>query len=83
MFASFATLWPYNLTPSFTHYVSGLVDADVNFAEGFAVSRSQSSVVGTVMTRLGSGLAFDLRCKAAGRACRRRRNCIGISAPDR
>ena len=25
VFASFATLWPYNLAPSLTHYVSGLV----------------------------------------------------------
>jgi len=32
VFASFATLWPYNLTPSFVHYVSGLVDAELGDA---------------------------------------------------
>ncbi|MDB5846937.1 MAG: phosphonate transporter permease [Rhodoferax sp.] len=29
VFASFATMWPYNLTPSWTHYASGLFDADL------------------------------------------------------
>lgn len=32
VFASFATLWPYNLTPSFNHYLSGLVDAELGGA---------------------------------------------------
>jgi iron(III) transport system permease protein len=32
VFASFATLWPYNLTPSLTHYVAGLVDAELDVA---------------------------------------------------
>jgi iron(III) transport system permease protein len=29
IFASFATFWPYNLTPTLTHYTMGLVDAEV------------------------------------------------------
>lgn len=32
VFASFATLWPYKLTPSLRHYVLGLVDAEVGTA---------------------------------------------------
>jgi len=32
MFASFAKLWPYNLTPSLTHYIAGLVDAELDVA---------------------------------------------------
>ncbi len=32
VFASFATLWPYNLAPSLAHYVSGLVDAELDVA---------------------------------------------------
>ena len=29
VFASFATLWPYNLAPTLNHYTMGLVDAEV------------------------------------------------------
>ena len=29
VFASFASFWPYNLTPTLTHYTMGLVDAEV------------------------------------------------------
>ena len=32
VFASFATLWPYNLTPTWKHYTMGLVDAEVGSA---------------------------------------------------
>jgi iron(III) transport system permease protein len=32
VFASFATYWPYNLTPSWKHYVMGFVDAEVGGA---------------------------------------------------
>ncbi|RYX90200.1 MAG: putative 2-aminoethylphosphonate ABC transporter permease subunit [Comamonadaceae bacterium] len=32
VFASFAKLWPYNLTPSLNHYISGLVDAELGDA---------------------------------------------------
>jgi iron(III) transport system permease protein len=32
IFASFATYWPYNLAPSWKHYVMGFVDAEVGAA---------------------------------------------------
>ncbi|WP_374664358.1 putative 2-aminoethylphosphonate ABC transporter permease subunit [Ramlibacter sp.] len=32
VFASFASFWPYNLSPSLRHYVMGLVDAEVSVA---------------------------------------------------
>ncbi|MEO8081336.1 MAG: putative 2-aminoethylphosphonate ABC transporter permease subunit, partial [Caldimonas sp.] len=32
VFASFATYWPYNLAPSWKHYVTGFVDAEVGDA---------------------------------------------------
>jgi len=32
IFASFASFWPYNLTPSLKHYTMGLVDAEVGDA---------------------------------------------------
>ncbi|WP_295522426.1 putative 2-aminoethylphosphonate ABC transporter permease subunit [uncultured Pseudacidovorax sp.] len=32
VFASFAKLWPYNLTPSLDHYIAGIVDAELGGA---------------------------------------------------
>jgi iron(III) transport system permease protein len=32
VFASFASFWPYNLTPSLRHYILGLLDAEVGVA---------------------------------------------------
>jgi len=45
VFASFASFWPYNLAPSFKHYIYGLVDNEV--AAGFANS-----------IRMAAGTAF-------------------------
>lgn len=52
VFASFATLWPYNLAPSLTHYVSGLVDAEL----GSAVMNSLKLAAGTAT--IGPVLVF-------------------------
>ena len=50
VFASFATLWPYNLTPSFNHYVSGLVDAELGVAMFNSLKlASCTAVIGTVV----------------------------------
>ena len=32
VFASFATFWPYDLSPSLRHYTMGLVDAEIGRA---------------------------------------------------
>ena len=52
VFASFATFWPYNLTPSLRHYTLGLVDAEVGV--GFVNSLKMSA--GTAF--FGTALVF-------------------------
>ena len=52
VFASFATFWPYNLTPSLNHYVMGLVDAEV----GTAFINSLKMATGTAV--FGTMLVF-------------------------
>ncbi len=52
IFASFASFWPYNLTPSLRHYVLGLVDAEVSV--GFFNSLKMAA--GTAL--LGTALVF-------------------------
>ncbi len=62
VFASFAKLWPYNLTPSLDHYVAGIVDAEL----GGAVLNSLllaacTSVVGTAVVFCGAYLLEKTR----------------------
>ena len=57
VFASFVTLWPYNLTPSQRNYTMGLVDAEVG--EGFVNSLKMATgtaVIGTVLVFCGAYL---------------------------
>ncbi|MGH8804535.1 MAG: putative 2-aminoethylphosphonate ABC transporter permease subunit [Polaromonas sp.] len=52
VFASFASFWPYNLSPSLRHYTLGLVDAEVGV--GFVNSLKMSA--GTAL--FGTALVF-------------------------
>ena len=52
VFASFASFWPYNLTPSLRHYVLGLVDGEV----GDAFVNSLKVAAGTAV--FGTALVF-------------------------
>jgi len=52
VFASFASFWPYNLTPSLRHYTLGLVDAEV----GVGFVNSLKMAAGTAV--LGTALVF-------------------------
>ena len=52
VFASFASFWPYNLTPSLRHYVLGLVDAEV----GVGFVNSLKMAAGTAV--FGTALVF-------------------------
>ncbi len=57
IFASFATFWPYNLTPSFKHYIYGLVDNEV--AVGFINSLKMAAgtaFFGTLLVFVGAYL---------------------------
>ena len=57
VFASFASFWPYNLTPSFKHYAMGLFDAEVG--EAFVNSllmAAGTAVFGTLLVFGGAYL---------------------------
>jgi len=62
VFASLATFWPYNLTPSLKHYVYGLVDNEV--ATGFLNSLKMAAgtaLVGTTLVFVGAYLQEKTR----------------------
>ena len=62
VFASFVTFWPYNLTPSFKHYVYGLIDNEV--ASGFVNSLEMAggtAVLGTTVVFVGAYLQEKTR----------------------
>ena len=62
VFASFATLWPYNLKPSFVHYVSGLVDAELGDAMLNSLKLAAcTAVFGTVIVFIGAYLLEKTR----------------------
>jgi iron(III) transport system permease protein len=66
VFASFASFWPYNLSPSWRHYTMGLVDAEVG--EGFVNSLTMAAgtaVFGTALVFVG---AYLTEKAASGRA---------------
>ena len=52
VFASFASFWPYNLTPTWRNYILGLVDAEV----GVAFVNSLEMAAGTAL--FGTALVF-------------------------
>jgi iron(III) transport system permease protein len=65
VFASFASFWPYNLTPSLRHYTMGLVDAEVG--EGFVnslVMATGTAVFGTAIVFVGAYLLEKTRVPA-------------------
>lgn len=62
VFASFATLWPYNLAPSLNHYVSGLVDAELGDAMLNSLKLAAcTAVIGTVVVFVGAYLLEKTR----------------------
>ncbi len=66
IFASFATYWPYNLTPSFKHYIMGIDDGEVGsglvnsfrLAAGTAFFGTLVVFVGAYMLEKTRGLDF-------------------------
>ncbi|MBS0454952.1 MAG: putative 2-aminoethylphosphonate ABC transporter permease subunit [Proteobacteria bacterium] len=62
VFASFAKLWPYNLTPSLDHYVAGLVDAGLGEALWNSIKMATGTAVfGTVVVFIGAYLLEKTR----------------------
>ena len=58
VFASFASFWPYNLSPTLRHYTMGLFDAE--FGEGFVNSLKMSAGTAVFGTALVFGGAYLL-----------------------
>jgi len=56
VFASFASFWPYNLSPSWRHYAMGLFDAEV--AEGFVNSLKMAAGTAVFGTAIVFGGAY-------------------------
>lgn len=57
VFASFATFWPYNLTPSLRHYTLGLLDAEVGVAFFNSIKMAGgTAVLGTALVFVGAYL---------------------------
>lgn len=62
VFASLATLWPYNLAPSLNHYMSGLVDAELGEALINSLKLAASTaVIGTLVVFVGAYLLEKTR----------------------
>jgi len=62
VFASFATLWPYNLAPSLNHYVAGLLDAELGDALVNSLKLAAgTAVVGTAVVFVGAYLLEKTR----------------------
>jgi len=62
VFASFATLWPYNLAPGLNHYVSGLVDAELADALLNSLQLAAcTAVIGTAVVFIGAYLLEKTR----------------------
>ena len=57
LFASFVTFWPYNLQPSFKHYVYGLLEAEVGVAFiNSLLMAGGTAVCGTLLVFVGAYL---------------------------
>jgi len=82
VFASLATFWPYNLTPSFKHYVYGLVDNEV--AAGFVNSLKMAAgtaVFGTALVFVGAYLQEKTRGMAPLRGALRMLAILPMAVP--
>jgi len=62
VFASFASLWPYNLAPTLTHYTMGLVDAEVfdAFVNSLKLAAG-TALFGTILVFVGAYLLEKTR----------------------
>jgi iron(III) transport system permease protein len=62
VFASFATFWPYDLTPSLKHYTMGLVDAEVDTAFFASLKLAAGTALfGTLLVFVGAYLLEKTR----------------------
>jgi iron(III) transport system permease protein len=82
VFASFATFWPYNLTPSLKHYVLGLFDAEVSVAFFNSLSLAAGTALfGTILVFLGAYLLEKTRGMAWARPAIRLLAMLPMAVP--
>ncbi|WP_343593995.1 putative 2-aminoethylphosphonate ABC transporter permease subunit [Paracidovorax wautersii] len=82
VFASLATLWPYNLAPSWEHYASGLVDAEMGDAlVNSLVLAAATAVCGTAVAFAGAYLQEKLPGRAALRTLLRLLAMLPMAVP--
>ncbi len=82
VFASLASFWPYDLTPSLKHYVYGLVDNDV--ATGFFNSLEMAAgtaLLGTAVVFVGAYLQEKMRGMALLRGMLRMLAMLPMAVP--
>ena len=62
LFASFASFWPYNLTPSLKHYIFGIVDGEVGGAFANSIKMAAGTAFfGTLIVFVGAYLLEKTR----------------------
>jgi iron(III) transport system permease protein len=82
IFASLATFWPYNLTPSLKHYIYGLIDNEV--ATGFFNSLQMAAgtaLAGTALVFVGAYLQEKSRGMTALRGTLRMLAILPMAVP--
>jgi len=82
IFASLATYWPYNLTPTLKHYVLGLVDAEVGpaFTSSFQLAAG-TAFFGTMVVFIGAYMLEKTRGMDALRPVVRMLSMLPMAVP--
>jgi iron(III) transport system permease protein len=82
IFASLATYWPYNLTPTLKHYVLGLVDAEVGpaFASSLQLAAG-TAFFGTIIVFTGAYMLEKTRGMDALRPVVRMLSMLPMAVP--
>jgi iron(III) transport system permease protein len=82
IFASFATYWPYNLTPSLKHYTMGIVDGEVGEAMLNSLRLAAGTAFfGTIIVFLGAYMLEKTRGAALLRPLLRLLSTLPMAVP--
>ena len=82
VFASLATFWPYNLQPSFKHYVYGIVEAEVGVAfVNSLLMAGGTAVFGTLLVFCGAYLMEKTQGFGPGRSLVRLLAMLPMAVP--
>jgi iron(III) transport system permease protein len=82
IFASFASFWPYNLTPSLRHYMLGLVDGEVSISFVNSLTMAAGTAIGgTALVFCGAYLLEKTQAPAPLRAGVRLLSMLPMAVP--